>query len=139
MGTTIRADISKNNKYWISKHRYYELKHFCMQYKEWVDAYNSIGYESKRFGYEPKLEANRKTSNNTERIAIIREGYHSKIKMLMDSASEADDFLADYILEAVTEGRSYEYLKMVMEIPCCREYYYERYRKFFWILNMKRC
>lgn len=24
MNTTLRADISKSNKYWISKHRYYE-------------------------------------------------------------------------------------------------------------------
>lgn len=26
MGTTIRAEISRRNQYWISKHRYYELK-----------------------------------------------------------------------------------------------------------------
>ena len=28
MSTTIRANISQNSKYWIEKHRYYELKHF---------------------------------------------------------------------------------------------------------------
>lgn len=34
MGTTIRAEVSKNNPYYISKNRYYELKYFCLQYKE---------------------------------------------------------------------------------------------------------
>lgn len=26
MGTTIRPEISKKNRYWIDKHRYYECK-----------------------------------------------------------------------------------------------------------------
>lgn len=26
MGTVIRAEISANNRYWVEKHRYYELK-----------------------------------------------------------------------------------------------------------------
>lgn len=30
MGTDIRATISTKNRYWIEKHRYYELKHFCL-------------------------------------------------------------------------------------------------------------
>lgn len=33
-----RAEVSKRNKYYISKHRYYELKHFCLQYPEWKHA-----------------------------------------------------------------------------------------------------
>lgn len=32
MATVIRPEISPKNKYWISKHRHYELKHFCLQY-----------------------------------------------------------------------------------------------------------
>ena len=42
MATVIRAELSKNNKYWISKHRYYELKHFCLQYPEWQKEYSNI-------------------------------------------------------------------------------------------------
>lgn len=33
-----RAEISKKNPHYISKHRYYELKHFCLQYPEWKHA-----------------------------------------------------------------------------------------------------
>ena len=39
MATVIRAEISEKNKYWIDKHRHYELKHFCLQYPSWKKAY----------------------------------------------------------------------------------------------------
>ena len=42
MSTLIRPEISKNNEYWIPRHRYYELKHFCLQYREWVKIVNSL-------------------------------------------------------------------------------------------------
>ena len=35
MSTRIIPEISKNKPEWIPKHRYYELKHFCLQYPEW--------------------------------------------------------------------------------------------------------
>lgn len=30
MATEIRPELSEKNPYWIGKHRYYELKHFCI-------------------------------------------------------------------------------------------------------------
>lgn len=46
MGTNIRSNLSRKNRYWISRHRYYELKHFCLQYSEWLTEYRSIdGYQ----------------------------------------------------------------------------------------------
>ena len=42
MATTVRAKLSEKNKYWISKHRYYELKHFCLQFPIWKQAYASL-------------------------------------------------------------------------------------------------
>lgn len=39
MGNIIRAEVSENNPYWIEKHRYYELKHFCLQYPTWKRNY----------------------------------------------------------------------------------------------------
>lgn len=32
MANDIRPEVSQKNPYWIGKHRYYELKHFCLQY-----------------------------------------------------------------------------------------------------------
>ena len=42
MATKIRAKLSEKNKYWIDKHRYYELKHFCLQYQMWKKAYKAL-------------------------------------------------------------------------------------------------
>lgn len=42
-----RKTLSKKNPYHISKHRYYELKHFCLQYHEWTDDANkTLIYEA---------------------------------------------------------------------------------------------
>ena len=139
MGTTIRAKISPKNKYWISEHRYYELKHFCLQYPEWKKAYNSIDEMSIS---SPNLS---ETSSNTNIItditakcAIAKTFYLDKIEMIEKAAKEADSELYNYILKAVTEGLSFTNMKTKLNIPCGKDMYYDRYRKFFWILNRTR-
>ena len=47
-------------------------------------------------------------------------------------------FIYEYILKAVTEELSYTYLKSKLKIPCGRDMYYDRYRRFFWILSNSR-
>lgn len=39
---------------------------------------------------------------------------------------------------AITEELSYTYLRSKLDIPCGRDMYYERYRKFFWLLSEAR-
>ena len=138
MGTTIRSTISKNNKYWIDKHRYYELKHFCLQYKEWKRLYSSLDSFGKTHsdlaGYIKLSTLTDKTST----CAIERLNYKEKIDMVERAAAETDSLLGNYILTAVTENLSYAYLLSKLEMPCSRDMYYDRYRKFFWILDKMR-
>ena len=138
MSTVIRPVISERNKYYIDKHRYYELKHFCLQYTEWRKAYASccetIVFASK---FE-RLSSDNTPSDLTAKYAIKRAQYGERIKMIEKAAKEADDFLYPYILRAVTEGLSYTYLKSKLDIPCGRDMYYDRYRKFFWLLSEMR-
>ena len=42
MATVLRSELSPKNKYYIDKHRYYELKHFCLQYTEWKKSYSAF-------------------------------------------------------------------------------------------------
>jgi hypothetical protein len=74
----------------------------------------------------------------TGQRATRRAYYKERIKLIEDAAREADRYLYDYILKAVTEERSYTYLKAKMKIPCGRDMYYDRYRKFFWLLDNSR-
>jgi hypothetical protein len=138
MGTVIRPEISEKNKYYIDKHRYYELKHFCLQYREWKKAYISC---NESIIFASQIENTRGTnipSDVTAKYALKRAQYAERISMVEKAAIEADEFLSSYILKAVTEGLSYTYLKSKLDIPCGRDMYYDRYRRFFWLLSESR-
>lgn len=133
MSTNIRPRISEKNKYWISKHRHYELKHFCLQYRDWKGSYEDAdGYESEAGKSDTRF------SDRTARHGLLRTKYLEKIKMVEYAAMNADEGLYPYILKAVTEGLSFTYLKSRLEIPCSRDTYYDRYRRFFWLLDQMR-
>lgn len=138
MGTTIRPEISERNKYYIDRHRYYELKHFCLQYPGWQRAYNSIdGYLSKSMDGVMASRTNT-ISDPVLRMAEVRLYYSARIGMVEEAARETDVCLGTYILRAVTEGRSYVNLKSRFNIPCSKDVYYELYRRFFWLLSKSR-
>lgn len=67
-----------------------------------------------------------------------RSTYFERMRIIEQAAKDSDPYLASYILKAVTEGLSFTYLKSRLEIPCSRDTYYDRYRRFFWLLNMSR-
>lgn len=133
MATTIRPKLSSKNKYWISKHRHYELKHFCLQYHDWIRTYeDSDGFENEAGKSDTRF------SDRTARHGLLRAKHIEKIKMVEYAAMNADEELKPYIFRAVTEGLSYTYLKSRLEIPCSRDTYYDRYRRFFWLLDQMR-
>ena len=136
--TIIRPEISVKNKYWIDKHRYYELKHFCLQYKIWKKNYYSIDSSGMSSIFGQKSLRNNQPSDLTARQAMQKASYSERIKMVERAALGTDEYLHSYILKAVTEGLSYNYLKTKMNIPCSRDTYYDRYRRFFWLLNNDR-
>ena len=135
MGTVIRPEISVKNKYYIDKHRYYELKHFCLQYNEWKKAYAACN-ESIIFASQmERMPSSGIPSDLTAKYAMKKAHLGERIKLIESVAMDADEFLYPYILKAVTEGLSYTYLKSRMDIPCGRDMYYDRYRRFFWLLS----
>lgn len=137
MGATVRAELSKKNKYWISKHRYYELKYFCLQYPLWKKAYELLD-GMKICSYDLVYISSQDYSDSTYRAVEERDIYFERMKMIEQAAIKTDPHLASYILKAVTEGLPYTYLKTTLEMPCGRDTYYDRYRKFFWLLDQTR-
>lgn len=138
MSTIIRAEVSKKNPYWIEKHRYYELKHFCLQYPIWKQAYLSLSELSSKPGVTELCRNKYNMSNPTERITMIRLNYSEKMEMIEKAAEESNKELTKYILLGVTKGIPYTSLTTKYDIPCCRDVYYEAYRRFFWLLSKKR-
>lgn len=138
MGTTIRPEVSEKNKYWIEKHRYYELKHFCLQYPVWKKAHIALdGWGDKHSSVIEQFKASG-ISNPTEKCAEARLFYSERIELIERVAQETNPELSSYIIKSVTTGISFDHLKARLEIPCCRDVYYEMYRRFFWLLNKER-
>lgn len=131
MSTLIRANLSKNSKYYISKHRYYELKHFCLQYPEWKVKYNELLQEVGPIGFDCH------EFDPVGNLATCMAYYSKMMTVVKEVAYETDDEIGNYIFKAVTEDLSFTYLSTVLEIPCGRDMYYDRYRKFFWLLSRK--
>ena len=138
MATGIRPELSARNPYWLERHRYYELKHFCLQYPIWKKAYAALDGLSKRPNDLSIFVTSHACSDPTARCAIAKSYYSERMELVDRMARQADPDLAPYILRGVTEGWSYDALKTRFEIPCSKDTYYDRYRKFFWLLNKER-
>lgn len=133
-----RSEISKKNPYWIPKHRYFELKHFCLQYPDWkneyaallgVDSLSSLNFSKTRL---------KNMADRTSDSAIRRLYFSDRMRMIEQSAIDADPDIFEYLLKGVTAGYSYTYLKTCCDIPCSKDFYYDRYRRFFWLLDKMR-
>lgn len=138
MATMIRAEISEKNKYWIDKHRHYELKHFCLQYPSWKKAYADFNDTSISLSAIESVPTSNIPGDPTAKRAIMKARYSEKIDLIEKAAMNADKYLYEYILRGVTENLSYTYLKARLNIPCGRDMYYDRYRRFFWLLSETR-
>ena len=135
MATNLRNELSPRNKYYISKDRYLELLHFCCQYPEWERSYVLITFVPAKSYKEVKVNG---VSDLVETTANKRLALEMKMKMVKETCEEADPTISNYIFLAVTKKLSYVNLKMMYDIPCGRDYFYDRYRKFFWLLDKKR-
>lgn len=127
----VRNKISKSNPYYISSEKYLELFHFCLQYDEWKEELNKISLlPSSPEGYL--------ADDPTGEIAVKRALLKNKIELVEQCAKETDKFIGGYILAAVTKRLSYNTLYSKYRIPCGKDYYFERYRRFFYLLAGRR-
>lgn len=125
------------SKYNISKHRFLELYHYCMQYQEWKDELKYLNDTVKSIDYSGEIKGTG-TGSATEQLAIKRAELSKKCELIEQTAIEADGDIYQYIIKGVTtEYATYKYLKEVMNIPCGKNMYYERRRKFYWLLSRK--
>ena len=86
MGTNIRPELSNKSPYWIERHRYYELKHFCLQYPIWKRAYAALG----NLGANPQtlmlFSKTNQRNSPTERCAVARLYYLERMKLVEQAA-----------------------------------------------------
>lgn len=130
----VRNDISNKNEHKLSKHRFLELKHMCLQYDERRDILAGLdGYRGGIIVIQGRRE--RLAAYDISELLEMRDYYSRRIELIEKVAFNTDASLGKYILYGVTHDVGYDYLLLKMGIPCCKNVYYKTYRKFFWLLN----
>ena len=135
MATKLRTSLSLKSKYYISKERRLELKHFCLQYHEWEDEIFKLNYYptisgeriKDRYGYDDPTAA----------AVMMREEYERRLDMIRMAADTLDDPISPDIFKAVTNDLTWPYFES-HGIACGRDYFYDRYKRFFYILDQIR-
>lgn len=96
-------------EYQLSKHRFYELKHFCLQYPEWKKEYEDAD------GWTGK-------GDTTSKDGIKRGDLRAYVELIEECAR----LTGTNILQFVTTNES---------LPVELRY---SYRQFFWLLSQRR-
>ena len=97
-------------EYKLSKHRFYELKHFCLQYSEWKKLYSQLD------GWDGK-------GDTTSRDGIRRGDILRNIELIEYCAEITDRDILRYVTEKI-------------ELPIEMRH---SYVIFFWELSKRRC
>lgn len=127
-----------HSKYGISKNRFKELYYWCLQYDEWKDELK-YKMDTVRSVEITDMPASHQNGDATQHLAIRRAELDHNCKLIEQTINETDPELSQYLMKAVTdENITYRYLKMIMGIPCCKDVYYDRRRKFYWLLSQKK-
>lgn len=112
---------------YISRNRYYELKYFCYQYREWEKAKTEL----KIF---PGGNFREKVSDPTGDVAVRLAELDSKIELVDKCIEEVAPEIYIWLKQCVVDGKSYNVL-VSYGVPCGKEYFYQRYKAFFSRIN----
>ena len=134
----MRPELSKRSPYWIERHRYYELKHFCLQYPIWKKL--AAAFDGRTPPPSTVLERVRASvlHDPTAEAAEARIFFLDRMELVERVAKLSDKDHWDRLLYGITQGIPYDVMHAKMPLGLTRDEYYERYRKFFWILDSLR-
>lgn len=111
------------NEYELSKHRFYELKHFCMQYPEWEMLYLELN------GWATEIGKNE--GDTTSRDGIRRADLMYKMELIRETCHDICGEYEKQVFEYVILGN-----KPILRSDQRDFWYY--YRKFFWELSKRK-
>ena len=110
-------------EYELSKHRFYELKHFCMQYGQWQLLYVKLdGWQS---------EIGKNNGDTTSHYGIQRADLMRNMLLVSDTCHDVCGNYAQEVFELVTQG-------IKPELRWDQKDFWYYYRKFFWELSKRR-
>ena len=129
--------LSAKNEYQLDNAAFYHAYYFALRYPTFKDMLEEMGDGSRGLSYDsqPHGSANK---SSLENLAIKRSRVSSRIDLIESSCRLADAELYPWLIKAVTnKDVGYEYLRYQLGIPCSRGTFYNRRRKFYYILSNK--
>lgn len=109
---------------------------FAREYPYWIREYNLINHTKKSQRMDEILTKTHTISRPTERLAVKRVTLQKKIVLIEKTVAQTDPVIYKYLIRGVTEGRPFD--KLAADgMPCSRNTYYDRRRKFFYLLSEK--
>lgn len=125
--------MSGKAKWWIEDKELYRLaRYYARMYPKWKAEYNAIGGDARE--HEGSVSSGMFKTSDTEREAIRRERIRRKLDKIENAAREADAAIFPWILDAAAYGRTFDEEK-AKGLPCEQTMYYEKRRKFYYILS----
>ena len=127
----------KTGRWKIDTHEFYMALHFAYQYRKWVEELEGLTDTSKAITYSDMPKGNINPDPTFDLVAR-RERLVRNVDLVERCAREAEPELYEYILAGVTnEGITYDNLKALKDIPCGKDMYYDRRRKFYYLLSQR--
>lgn len=125
-----------SGKYKLTRFEFGYAKWFSLKYPEWLDEYNSFKDSVKAIRYDDAPKGTG-LSDPTEELAAKRYDIRRKMLLVERTAFDAGGAIAEYILKSVIyEDVTFEDMK-ADGMPCERTMFYERRRKYYWLLSQR--
>ena len=130
-----RRRTEYKGKYKLDKHEFNIAYHHALMYQSWLSEYNALADPSTGLRYDKDFIQNANLPDLTEKNGIRRAELRKKMEVVEQAAIETDPDLYQYILMGVTfEDMTFDILQTKHKIPCARNTYYDRRRRFYWLL-----
>lgn len=127
----------KTGRWKIGTHEFYMAMHFALQYNEWRKELSGLTDTSKAITYSDMPKGNINPDPTCD-LVERREQLVRNVDLVERCAREADPELFEWLMLGVTnEGVTYENLRALRNIPCGHNVYYDRRRKFYYLLSKR--
>lgn len=122
-------------RYKLTKFEYGFAKWYSLKYPEWLDEYNRLKDSVSAMNYDAMPGGSGKVEDSTGRLATKRAELRDKMLKVERAAYDAGGDIAEYILKSVIyEDGTFERMK-AQGLPCERKMFYERRRKYYYLLS----
>lgn len=122
-------------RYKITRKQLAYARSFSQKYPEWLEEYNSLKDSVKAIAYDQEGHGSGKVNDSTGDLAARRAEIRRKMLLVEHAAFDAGGDIGEFILKSViNEDVTFEDMK-ALGLPCERTMYYDRRRKYYYLLS----